>query len=188
MENQKVGKIYSKNQIAIATFIGGPLIAGYLISQNFKIFGDKDASRKTIIISLISTVILIGAFILLPESITSKIPNTSIAIIPIFFAYLIVRTYQSKKIEEYLKNGYSKASSMGVLGKSILSFIVTVILGFLLSYAVTFINVKYNYAGYLKNYCSSSYNEKSISKDKVYVPEDASCFVFQRLKERGFTG
>lgn len=187
MENQKLEKIYSKNQIDIATFIGGPLIAGYLISSNFKIFGDKEASKKTLIISLISTVIFFGVLVLLPESITSKIPNISTAIVPILAADFVVRQYQSKKIEEYLKKGYSKASSLGVFGKSVISLIITLISVFLLYQAVTFINVKYNYAGYLKNYCNSSYNEKSISKDKVYVPEDASCFVFQRLKEKGFT-
>ncbi|OGE64935.1 hypothetical protein A3I48_04160 [Candidatus Daviesbacteria bacterium RIFCSPLOWO2_02_FULL_36_7] len=187
MENQQLSKIYSKNQIDIAAFIGGPLIASYLISQNFKIFGDKEASKKTILIGLISTVIFFGVLVLLPESITSKIPNISTAIIPIIIADLIVRQYQSKKIEDYHTKGYPKASSLGVLGKSVISLIITLISVFLLYQVVTFINVKYNYAGYLKNYCNSSYNEKSISKDKVYVPEDASCFVLQRLKEKGFT-
>lgn len=187
MENQQSGKIYSKNQINIATFIGGPLIAGYLISQNFKIFGDKDASKKTLVISLISTAIFIGLLILLPESITNKIPSISTAIIPIIVASLIVKKYQSKKIEEYLKKGYVRASSLGVFGKSILSLFITLILLFLLAQAKTSVNVKYNYGGYLKNYCSSSFSEKSIKKDKVYVPEDASCLVFKRLEDKGYT-
>lgn len=187
MENPQSGKIYSKNQIDIATFLGGPLIAGYLLSQNFKIFGDKDASKKTIIISLISTVVFILIPLLLPESITSKIPNISIAIIPIIVADSIIRKYQSKKIEEYFKKGYKQASSLGVFGKSIISLLITLIILYLSSQAITFINVKYNYGGYLNNYCNSSYNEKNISKDKTYVPEDASCFVFKHLESKGYT-
>lgn len=186
MENHQSRKIYSKNQIDIATFIGGPLIAGYLISQNFKVFGDKEASKKTMVISLISTAIFIGLLILL-RSITNKIPSISIAIIPLVVASLIVRTYQSEKIEEYLKKGYSKASSLEVFGKSILSLLIAVMLFFLLAPIKTFVDVKYNYGNYLMNYCNSLYNEKNIPKDKNYVPEDASCFVFKYLENKGYT-
>jgi hypothetical protein len=187
MEKQQLRKIYSKNQIDIATFIGGPLIAGYLLSQNFKTFGEKEAAKKSTIFSILGLLLLISAFVLLPESITSKIPNIFVAVIPIVIASLVVRIYQSKKIEEYLKSGYKTASSLGVFGESLLSLIITLILYIAIIQITTSLNVKYAYGNYLKNYCNSSYNEKNIRRDKTYVPEDASCFVYTQLKEKGYT-
>lgn len=187
MDKQQSGKIYSKNQIDIATFIGGPLIAGYLLSQNFKAFGEKDAAKKSTIFSILGLLLLIGAFTLLPEPVTSKIPSISVAIVPILIASFVVRTYQSKKIEEYLKLGYKIASSLEVFGKSLLSLIITLFLYFAVFQILTSMNVKYNYGNYLKNYCNSSYNENNIRQDKVYIPEDASCFVYSQLKSKGYT-
>lgn len=183
MENQIKGKIYSKNQIDIATFFGGPLIAVYLILQNYKTFENTDAQKKTALIGLTLTVIFFVTLILLPDNILNIIPS----IIPLVVAGYFVRTYQKKKIIEYLNNGYLQASSLGVFGKSILSLLITLILFFVIVQAKTVLMVKYNYTNYLKDYCNSSYSEKNISQDKIFVPEDASCFVFIRLKNTGYT-
>jgi len=155
-----------------------------LISQNFKVFGNKETAKKAIVISLISTTILIGTFIFLPESIASKIPYIAFTIIPVVVTNYVVRTYQSKEINEYLKKDCSKASSLEVFGKSIVSLLIMVII---VSLLLNLIDVKYNYGNYLKNYCNSSYNEGGIQKNKVYVPEDASCFVHKRLENKGYT-
>ena len=39
-------KIYKNRAIEIATFLGGPLVAGYLIAENFKAFNEPDKSKK----------------------------------------------------------------------------------------------------------------------------------------------
>jgi hypothetical protein len=175
--------IYSKNQIDIATFIGGPFIAIYLIANNFKTFGEKTLYKKTIIWGLVLTLLFFGIIFTIPDN----IPSVSIAIIPIIIAHTIVNKYQNNQIEELLKKGFPKASSWKVFAKSILSFIITVFVLILLNQLYTFINVKYNWNNYLNNYCSSVYTESGIQKDKVYVPEDASCFVYSKLRNKGYT-
>lgn len=187
MENFKSQKIYSINQINIATFFGGPLIAGYLLSQNYKVFGDKKASNKTVIISLALTAVLFIVFVLLPRNIIGLIPNLSIPTISVVVIAAIVETYQSKKITEYFKRGYKQASSLGVFAKSIISFLITVITLFLLTQIITFIDVTFNNERYMINYCNNEYNEENIFKNKIYVPIDSSCFVFKRLESKGYT-
>ena len=39
-------KFYSIVQILISTFIGGPLAAGYLMSENFKRLGKNKSARN----------------------------------------------------------------------------------------------------------------------------------------------
>lgn len=186
MKEEK-GIVYPIYKVGFATYLGGPLIAGYLISQNYKIFGDNKAAKKSLIVGILATIVVFVVVLLLPESISNKIPSSLIPISYTSVAIVFVQSYQNKKIEEYLKNGYAKASLWRSLRLALLSLIITLAIFVPLHLIFHDINVKYNYAGYLKNYCNSSYTEKSISKDKVYVPEDASCFVFQRLKEKGFT-
>ena len=58
MENKDL-KIFTNKAISIATFFGGPLAAGLLISKNFKVFGNENAARNSIFIGIISTILLI---------------------------------------------------------------------------------------------------------------------------------
>jgi len=41
------GKVYRDKTIYVGTFLGGPLVAGYLIAQNFKTFNEQDNIKKT---------------------------------------------------------------------------------------------------------------------------------------------
>jgi len=46
LDNQiLVGKIYKAKEIYVGTFLGGPLVAGYTIAENFKIFGEIDKAK-----------------------------------------------------------------------------------------------------------------------------------------------
>jgi hypothetical protein len=59
VEHDKI-KIYTIGWIIFSTCIGGPLAGCYLISENFKNFGNKDLARKILIIGIISTILLFG--------------------------------------------------------------------------------------------------------------------------------
>ncbi|HEX5552072.1 MAG TPA: hypothetical protein VFX43_02405 [Chitinophagaceae bacterium] len=45
-EQSKTGKIYINKAIYVATYLGGPLVAGYLISSNFKVFNEPGKAKK----------------------------------------------------------------------------------------------------------------------------------------------
>ena len=178
-------KVYSKNQIDIATFFGGPLIAGHLLSHNFKVFGDSKSAKNSTLYSIVGVFTLIALSALLPPSITSKM-GIAIAILPVIVTTSITKQYQSKKLQESIKSGYQVASPLGLIGKTVLSLILTLAL-YLIVYRFTVgWSVKNNYGGYLENYCKT-FTESSIRSNKQYVPEDASCFVAKRLEGKGYT-
>lgn len=186
-DNKNIRKIYSKNQIDIATFFGGPLIGGYLISENYKTFGEKNAAKKTLLITIISTVLFLTLIIFLPEINIGDQASTGLSIIPLIIIVLFVRKYQGGKIQEYINKGFRGASSWGVFRKAIISLIITIIIVYLIVSVKQDYDVKYNYQGYLENYCATTYRENSIKNNKEYIPEDASCFVFNRLRLKGYT-
>lgn len=45
-EQIPTGKIYKDKTIYIATFLGRPLVAGYLIANNFKVFNEPTKVKK----------------------------------------------------------------------------------------------------------------------------------------------
>lgn len=79
-------KLYSAGAIGGATFLGGPLAAGYLISENFKALNKPDAARTTMILGVITSILLFGGLFTLPEKIIDKIPGQ---IIPMIYTAII---------------------------------------------------------------------------------------------------
>ncbi len=122
-------KIYKDREIYVGTFLGGPLVAGYLIAENFKNFNEPDKARKTLIYSIIATIIIFGGIFLIPD--TVKIPNQIIPLIYTGIAYLLVHRFQGKQITSHIDTGgqiYSWWRTIGV-GLIGLAFTLIVVLG-----------------------------------------------------------
>ena len=49
-------KLYTENAIRVATFLGGPLIAGYLIADNYRQLGEERHIQTTWLITILATV------------------------------------------------------------------------------------------------------------------------------------
>ena len=61
MEKQSpTGKIYKAREIEVGAFIGGPLVAGYFIAENFKVFNQPDKAKRTWVITIIVTILIFG--------------------------------------------------------------------------------------------------------------------------------
>src|SRR6218665_3420488 len=94
-------KIYSEKAIRIATFFAGPLVAGYCIAENFKVFNDKEKAQKTWIITAIISFFIVCLVFLLHEN----FPSIIFPIIYSFIASYFLKTYQEKNIQNHLTNG-----------------------------------------------------------------------------------
>ena len=77
----KPKQIFTNKAISIATFIGGPLAAGILISKNYKVFGHDEAARNAVFAGLIATFILFAGLFMLPEQLFDKLPHSLIPFI-----------------------------------------------------------------------------------------------------------
>jgi hypothetical protein len=120
-------KIFTKKTILFATFLGGPLVAGFLIYKNYKIFGKEESAQKALIISIICTVLLFAGIFLIPTSVIEKFPNTIIPFIYTGIIALIINKKQDNLINDYLKNGGSKASNWLAAGYSLIGLAITLI-------------------------------------------------------------
>jgi hypothetical protein len=94
-------KIYTVKQIQGATFFGGPLVAGYLIAENFKAFNEYDKAKKTWLIAIAVTVAVFALIFAIPESV--KIPNILFPLIYSWATYILVTKYQSQQMKEHIR-------------------------------------------------------------------------------------
>lgn len=79
--NTKDLKFYSQSAISMATFIGGPLVAGYLIRENYLALNKPDEAKYTLIIGIIATLVLFGGVFMIPSDFIDKMPRQLIPII-----------------------------------------------------------------------------------------------------------
>lgn len=94
-------KIYSEKAIKIGTFFAGPLVAGYCMAENFKVFNDSEKAKKTWIITLISAVLIIALVFLIPEN----VPSFIFPVIYLSITSYLVKTFQEKDIQAHIANG-----------------------------------------------------------------------------------
>lgn len=118
-------KIYTEKAIRVGTFLGGPLVAGYFMAENFKVFGDSDKAKKTWIITILATLCIFALIFFVPENILDKIPNIVFPLIYMGIAAYCTKLYQEKLINEHIENGgeqfnWGRTIAISIIGISIL--------------------------------------------------------------------
>ena len=121
------GKIYKEIMIYVATFIGGPLAAGYLIAKNFQVFKDKEKVALTWSFTIITTILFF-----LKAYLSRDITNLLNQLIPIGYtiiiAFFLVHRFQGRDISEHIKQdrqiyGWGRAICVGLISLAITSLI-----------------------------------------------------------------
>jgi len=120
-------KLYKENHIALATFLGSPLIGGYLIGENFRHLGEKRSARISWIIAVIATLIIVAVVFLVPG-----VPNLPSYVIPLTYVSLIrlaVQKYQRTDLQSHEANSgqfYSiwRAVAISLIGLALLLVVV----------------------------------------------------------------
>ena len=125
--NTKDLKFYSQKAIVIATFIGTPLAAGYLIRENYLSLNKPAEGKNSFIIGLISTVLLFVVIFMIPESIMDKVPNSILPAIYTGIVYLTVQKLQGKILNQHKENGSEFYSGWKSAGIGFLSSIILII-------------------------------------------------------------
>jgi hypothetical protein len=122
-----MNKVYSPTQIALGTFLGGPLAAIYFLKGNFDVLGKEDLSKRTLQIGMAVSLVIMAILPFLPEA----TPNTLIPMLYLIPVIMIVKNHQMTKDEIISADEYSFQSSWKVFGVSIawmLAFLVVAIL------------------------------------------------------------
>ena len=96
-------KLHKKQTITICTFLTGPLVAGFLIAENFNQLNEKGKAIKTWIFTIAGTIILFCSIIFIPA--LEKIPNFLFVILYTLLASYSVQRFQQAKINLHQQNG-----------------------------------------------------------------------------------
>lgn len=175
MENNSQ-KIFTNKAISVATFFGGPVAAGFLISKNYRVFGKDEAARNSIFIGIVSTILLFAGIFMIPEHIIDKIPQ---ALIPTIYTVIIaglVEKLQGQKIKDFLANNGQKASNWQAAGHGFIGLLI--IAGFIVLMTFTMPSEGYEKSINIENNIVLHY-----SKD---IEEMKSKRVAQIIKQSGF--
>lgn len=132
-------KLYSSKAIGGATFLGGPLAAGYMIGENFKALNKPQQGRASLIVGILFTLVLLVSLVFIPDSIMNKIPNFLIPLIYLVIVKGIVDLLQGKDLKAHAENGHSFYSGWRAALIGFISFVIMVIIIF--SYAYFILNI-----------------------------------------------
>lgn len=118
-------KVYTEKAVRIGTLLGGPLVAGYLMAENFKVFQEPRKAATTWVFAVAATVIIFGSLFFIPESV--KIPNILIPLICAGVASYFVQRCQRSSLNAHIEVGGPTYHWSRVLGISLVGTAITVL-------------------------------------------------------------
>lgn len=125
---QPTHKLFSENAIRIATFLGGPLVAGYLFAENYKQLGERKNVQTSWLVAIAATVAVFLIAYILPE----RFPPYIIPIAYTVATYELAKKVFGEKIKTHKAAGgltwpMGRAVVAGIIG---LAIIVAVVFAF----------------------------------------------------------
>lgn len=127
-------KLYSSRTIGIATFIGSPIAAGYLLRENYITLRQPEKGNKAFAIGILATLFIFAVIFLLPEAIMNKIPNAVIPVIYTGITYWIVSKTQGPILDQHKAQGYEFYSAWRAAGIGLIACVLVFIAVFGVSY------------------------------------------------------
>lgn len=158
-------KIYKEKALWFGSLIGGPLIAGYIIAENFKAFNEPRNAQKTWLLTIVSTIIIFAGALLISDS--TKIPNQIIPFTYTIVAYFLLKHYQGTEIESHIESGGQVYKWGRVIIISLIGLAITLVglLGILLiSDSINNMNVNTQVYGSMKHEITYDNN---ISEEEI---------------------
>ncbi len=130
-------KIYTLNSTRAATFFGGPLVAGYLISENYRVFNEDKKSKLAIVYGVAATIILFGAIFMIPDNI--NVPTYIVPLIYSWLSYLLVQQLMGSQMKIHIGAGGPVFTIWRALLVALIAGVVTVIGVFVVIFIIGFI-------------------------------------------------
>lgn len=125
-------KLHKKATITICTFLTGPLVAGYLIAENFKQLNEKQNVIKTWIFTIAGTILIFFLTLFVPA--IEKLPGIIFPVIYTSIASYLIQRYQESKIKLHQKNGGQFFPVWRAVLASIVSLAITITVLFSILY------------------------------------------------------
>ena len=112
------GRVFKDRAIWVGTFLGGPLVAGYMFAENYKVFNQPANAKRSWLIAIIGSLSLLGGIFLISDV---NIPNQIIPIAYTLVIYGLFTKYQGAKVKRHIDNGgevqgWPKIIGVGIIG------------------------------------------------------------------------
>lgn len=128
--HQKTAKIYKEKAVWLGTLLGGPLVTGYFISQNYKVFGEHEKAKQARAYSHIATVLLLAFMFTILDSV-----DTLGAFLPLSYtiiSFYLVKHFQKKDMHQHLETGgavfgWGRIITIGLIGLLIMMIVLLLI-------------------------------------------------------------
>ena len=134
MENttpeSKTERIYLRNDIRTAAFLGGPFVGAYMMSHNFKVFKKPEKAIKAWIMCAIIFIVVFGFGLIMRsgQGAEKGFPPYLILLLYSGLISLVIRDYQGEEIELHLDRGGKAYSLLRVIGLIIFGIAFTIFL------------------------------------------------------------
>ncbi len=127
-------KVYKVNAMWLATFLGGPLAAGYIFTQNYKAMGEARLARISLTITLVVSSLLFSIALFVPEG--SILSSRFLPILTVIIAQSLCKRLQGAKLESYATDasmyfGWGRVFLISVIGL-LLTFAIFLIVLYLM--------------------------------------------------------
>ena len=102
--------LFSVPSIALASFLGGPLAAGWLVSVNFRRLGEPRSARNALIQGVLATAALLGLMIGLPTAWVETIPGFTLPLLYTGLIWYLAERYQGRVLTAHFARGGQRHS------------------------------------------------------------------------------
>lgn len=93
--------LYGLRSISGASYLGGPMAAAYLISENFKALGNPEKAKRIFFFGIVFTIAILGGALALPEPILDRLPNYLIPLSYTLAYYFYAQAQLGTQIERH---------------------------------------------------------------------------------------
>jgi len=125
------GKPFRLRNVFIGSFLGGPLVAGYIIATNFKMLNEESKASKAWGITILSFVIIL--IISYYIAYYSNIPDLIFPSAYSVAAYFIAKGTQEKRLEEFEAMGGQYYHGPKLIIVIVIGLLISVFAGLLLA-------------------------------------------------------
>jgi len=121
-------KVYSPNQAALGTLLGGPLASVYFIYQNFLILDNEEGIKQTLIQGGICVLSFFTILLFLPEILSENFPFIVIPLSVIIITKNMIERFQFKKEDILVDKELTFQSNWRVFFMGAACFIMSMVL------------------------------------------------------------
>jgi hypothetical protein len=116
------GALYTPRQIYMASFLGSPVAAAWLMHQNFRALGDDSRALRTLWLGFAATLVVLTVAFFLP----SRFPNLLFPLAYSFAIYQYALILFKSTYDKHIKDGGRRGSWWMVVGASLLADLILV--------------------------------------------------------------